>query len=101
MVSFVGNVGPRLRASVPRDGGCDLPGGLRITAVRGVPPIRPGTRLGVGLVIYDGRLHVTTITDTQALGPAAPSLLTEAIRAGILDCAAALPAVAGDAGGTA
>jgi len=91
VVSFVGNVGPRMRANVPRDGGCDLPGGLRIRAVRGVPPIRPGTRLGVGLVIYDGRLHVTTITDTPALGPAAAVRLAGAIHAGILRCAASLP----------
>ena len=91
VVSFVGNVGPRLRANVPRDGGCDLPGGLRISAVKGVPPIRPGTRLGVGLVIYDGRLHVTALGDLGALGKAAPPLLTAAIRTAILDCAAALP----------
>ena len=92
VVSFVGNVGPRMRANVPRDGGCDLPGGLRIRAVRGVPPIRPGTRLGVGLVIYDGRLQVTTITDSPALGPAAAARLAGAIHAGILRCAASLPA---------
>jgi len=91
VVSFVGNVGPRMRANVPRDGGCDLPGGLRISAVKGVPPIRPGTRLGVGLVIYDGRLHVTALGDTRALGEAAPLLLTAAIRTAILDCAASLP----------
>lgn len=91
VVSFVGNVGPRLRANVPRDGGCDLPGGLRIGAVKGVPPIRPGTRLGVGLVIYDGRLHVTALCDTAALGRAAPPLLAAAIRTEILECAAALP----------
>ncbi len=91
VVSFVGNAGPRMRANVPRDGGCDLPGGLRISAARGVPPIRPGTRLGVGLVIYDGRLHVTTITDTPALGPEAAARLAGAIHAGILRCAASLP----------
>ena len=91
VVSFVGNVGPRLRANVPRDGGCDLPGDLRIHAVKGVPPIRPGTRLGVGLVIYDGRLHITTLCDTSALGEAATGLLAAAIRAAILDGAAALP----------
>ena len=90
VVSFVGNVGVRLRANVPRDGGCDLPGGLRISAVNGVPPIRPGTRLGVGLVIYDGRLHVTVLGDVHALGEAAPPLLAAAIRTAILDCTASL-----------
>ena len=76
---------------MPRDGGCDLPGGLRISAVKGAPPIRPGTRLGVGLVIYDGCLHVTAMGDTRALGEAAPLLLTAAIRTAILDCTASLP----------
>ena len=98
VVSFVGNVGPRLRANVPRDGGCDLPGGLRISAVKGVPPIRPGTRLGVGLVIYDGCLHVTVLGDIHALGEAAPPLLAAAIRAAILDCTASLPTAASTTG---
>jgi hypothetical protein len=91
VVSCVGNVGPRMRANVPRDGGCDLPGGLRISTVNGVPPIRPGTRLGVGLVIYDGRLHVTALCDTARLGEAAPPLLAASIRTAILACAASLP----------
>jgi ABC-type phosphate transport system permease subunit len=42
-------------------------------------------------VIYDGRLHVTALGDTRALGEAAPLLLTAAIRTAILDCAASLP----------
>jgi hypothetical protein len=92
VVSYVGNAGPRMRANVPRDGGCDLPGGLRITAVAGVPPVRPGTRLAVGLVLYDGRLQLSTLCDTRALGPAAAPLLAELIRAEVLSVADALPA---------
>ncbi|MFN9369880.1 MAG: hypothetical protein ACK6CT_14135 [Planctomycetia bacterium] len=92
VVSYVGNAGPRMRANLPRDGGCDLPGGLRITAVAGVPPVRPGTRLAVGLVLYDGRLQLSTLCDTRALGPAAAPLLAELIRAEVLAVADALPA---------
>lgn len=92
VVSCIGNVGPRMRANVPRDGGCDLPGEVRITAVAGVPPIRPGTRLGVGLVMYDGRLHLTTACAAAAVGAPAQRLLGESIRDEILACAAALPA---------
>jgi hypothetical protein len=91
VVSCIGNVGPRMRANVPRDGGCDLPGDVRITAVAGVPPIRPGTRLGVGLVIYDGRLHLTTACAAAVVGGSAQFLLAESIRAEILACADALP----------
>jgi hypothetical protein len=80
-----------MRANVPRDGGCDLPGDVRITAVAGVPPIRPGTRLGVGLVIYDGRLQLTTACAAAVVGGSAQFLLAESIRAEILACADALP----------
>jgi len=91
VVSYVGNAGPRMRANVPRDGGCDLPGGLRITAVAGVPPVRPGTRLAVGLVLYDGRLQLSTLCDTRAMGPTAAPLLADLIRAEVLALAAGLP----------
>lgn len=91
VVSYVGNAGTRMRANVPRDGGCDQPGGLRITAVAGVPPVRPGTRLAVGLVMYDGCLNLSMLCDTRALGPAAAGLLADRIRAEVLAVAAALP----------
>lgn len=91
VVSYVGNAGPRMRANVPRDGGCDRPGGLRITTVAGVPPVRPGTRLAVGLVLYDGRLNLSMLCDTRALGPAAAGLLADRIRAEVLAVADALP----------
>ena len=80
VVSYVGNVGPRMKISADRDGGCDMPGGLRIRAMSGVPPIRPGTRLAVGVVIYDGRLCLTTLCDTPALGGAAEEILSAAIH---------------------
>lgn len=92
VVSYVGNVGPRMRIDAPRDGGADLPGGLRITLMAGVPPVRPGTRLAVGVVAYDGRLCLTTLCDERGLGRAAAALLPDAIRAEVLACAAELPA---------
>lgn len=90
VVSYVGNSGPRMRATVPHDGGQALPGGLRIVAVAGVPPVRPGTRLAVGLVVYDGRLNISVLCDIHAIGTAAPDLLAGMIRAEVLGCADSL-----------
>lgn len=91
VVSYVGNLGTRMRANVPRQSGCDLPADLRITAMAGVPPIRPGTRLAVGVGIYDGQLRLSTLCDERALGGAAPILLPDLIRAEVIACAAPSP----------
>ena len=96
VVSYVGNVGPRMKIAAERDGGCDLPGGLRIRSMSGVPPIRPGTRLAVGVVAYDGRLCLTTLCDTAALGGAAEGILGEAIPAELERLAASLATGDGD-----
>ena len=96
VVSYVGNLGTRMRANVPRQDGCDLPADLRITAIAGVPPIRPGTRLAVGVGIYDGQLRLSTLCDVRALGRAAATLLPVLIRGEVLGCAAMLPAPTDD-----
>jgi len=91
VVSSVGNTGPRMKANVPHDGGLALPGGLRISGFAGVPPVRPGTRLAVGVVMYGGRLTLATLCDENALGVAAPALLADLIRREVRTCTAALP----------
>ncbi|RLS35956.1 MAG: hypothetical protein DWH79_00645 [Planctomycetota bacterium] len=90
VVSNIGNFGTRMKASVPHDGACGLPGGLRITAAGGVPPLRPGTRLAVGLATYDSQLQLSLLCDRRSLGDAAQSLLAEMIRPSVFGCAAAL-----------
>ena len=90
VVSNVGNVGTRMRANVPKVDGCDMPGPLRITALRGVPPLRPRTRLAVGLTHYNGQLHLTFLGDSAALGPLASQRLLGLVQAAILENAAAL-----------
>jgi len=96
VVSYVGNLGTRMRANVPRQDGCDLPADLRITSIAGVPPIRPGTRLAIGVGIYDGQLRLSTLCDERALGRAAATLLPALIRDEVLGCAATLPAPTDD-----
>jgi hypothetical protein len=91
VVSSVGNTGPRMKANVPHDGGLALPGGLRISGFAGVPPVRPGTRLAVGVVLYGGRLTLATLCDEKALGGVAPALLADLIRQEVHACTAVLP----------
>ena len=99
VVSYVGNTGPRMRANVPHDGGRALPADLRIVRFAGVPPVRPGTRLAVGIVVYDGQLSLSTLCDERVLGAAAPSLLSELIRREVLDCTAAMVAATDQSSG--
>ncbi len=96
VVSYVGNVGPRMKIAAERDGGADLPGGLRIAGMSGVPPIRPGTRLAVGVVIYDGRICLTTLCDTRALGSAAAVILPALVHDEVEACALGLADVGRD-----
>jgi len=90
VVSSVGNVGARMRANVPKVDGCDMPGNLRITALRGVPPLRPRTRLAVGLTHYRGQLHLTFLCDSAALGPLASQRVLDLVQAAVLENAEAL-----------
>ena len=62
----------------------------RIRAMTGVPPVRPGTRLAVGVVVHDGRICLTTLCDRRTLGDSAPGELSEMIHAEVEACAAAL-----------
>ena len=98
VVSSVGNVGARMRANVPKVDGCDLPGNLRITALRGVPPLRPRTRLSVGLTHYSGQLHLTFLCDSAALGPLASQRVVGLVQAAILKNAEAVSRSPDEAG---
>jgi hypothetical protein len=90
VVSSVGNVGVRMRANVPKVDGYDMPGNLRIAALRGVPPLRPRTRLAVGLTHYSGQLHLTFLCDAAALGPQASQRMLGWVQAAVLENAVAL-----------
>ena len=67
VVSNIGNVQSRMKANVPKTNGCNNPGGLIITNITGVPPVRPGTALSVGITAYCGQLTITTMIDSSRL----------------------------------
>ena len=69
VVSNIGNVQSRMKANVPKTNGCNNPGGLIITNITGVPPVRPGTALSVGITAYCGQLTITTMIDSSRLTP--------------------------------
>ena len=69
VVSNIGNVQSRMKANVPKTNGCNNPGGLIITNITGVPPVRPGTALSVGITAYCGQLTITTMIDSSRLDP--------------------------------
>ena len=59
VVSTIGDPSRRMRAGVPKVDGLDAPGGLLIRQIRGVPPLRPGTRASLGGTTYAGELTLT------------------------------------------
>ena len=83
VVSNLGNVQSRMRAKVPKAGGCDKPGGLSITNISAVPPVRPGTALSMCITSYCGQLTITTMTDSSQLTPGDSLELTNLLQAQI------------------
>lgn len=80
VVSNLGNTSNRMRADVPRVDGHDCPDGLRLTALAGVPPLRPKTRAAIGVTTYAATTAISVITDTAVIGPGAAAWLAAAIR---------------------
>jgi hypothetical protein len=74
VVSTIGDPSRRMKAGVPRQDGLDAPGGLVIRQIRGVPPLRPGTRAAVGATTYAGELTLTCLCSAVADGrPSRPA----------------------------
>ncbi|NBV44161.1 MAG: hypothetical protein EBR86_00590 [Planctomycetia bacterium] len=90
VVSNVGNVGARMRADVPRVDGCDAPRDVRLTALVGVPPLRPRTRAAVGVMTYAGELRLSVMADEHSLGRGAAASLATQLRDAIADIAATI-----------
>jgi hypothetical protein len=61
VVSTIGDPSRRMKAGVPKRDGLDAPGDLVIRGIRGVPPLRPGTRAAVGATTYGGELTLTCL----------------------------------------
>lgn len=92
VISNVGNLAPRLRAAVPIVDGRHAPRDLLLTGIVGVPPLRPRTRAGVGIMTYAGSLRLAVHTDERHLGAGASAAFAEFVRRAIDDTAAALAA---------
>ena len=79
VVSTIGDPSRRMKAGVPKQDGLDAPGGLVIRQIRGVPPLRPGTRAAVGATTYAGELTLTclcsAVADDRPSRPAARQFL--------------------------
>ncbi len=61
VVSTIGDPARRMKSGVPKRDGLDAPGGLVIRAMRGVPPLRPGTRVALAALTYGGGLSLTCL----------------------------------------
>jgi hypothetical protein len=88
VVSTIGDPSRRMKAGVPKQDGLDAPGGLVIRQIRGVPPLRPGTRAAVGATTYAGELTLTclcsAVADDRPSRPAArefAALVADELRA--------------------
>ena len=66
VVSNVGDASRRMRSGVPRSDGRDMPGDVVIDSVSGVPPLRPGTRLALGIVLYAGGFTISCLCSAHA-----------------------------------
>lgn len=88
VVSTIGDPSRRMKAGVPKQDGLDAPDGLVIRQIRGVPPLRPGTRAAVGATTYAGELTLTclcsAVADNRPSRPAArefAALVADELRA--------------------
>lgn len=79
VASNIGDMGRRMRADIPHADRFGMPGGLRIEQAAGVPPIRPGTSIAMGIVTYGCTTTLSALADTVRLGPDAPRAFLERV----------------------
>ncbi len=77
VVSTIGDPARRMKAGVPRVDGLEAPGDLVIRAIRGVPPLRPGTRAAVGATTYGGELTLCCLCSAVPGERPSPTAATE------------------------
>jgi len=68
VASNIGDLGRRMRADIPHVDRLGMPGGLCIERAAGVPPIRPGTAVALGIVTYGCTTTISALADTSRLG---------------------------------
>ena len=79
VASNVGDVARRMRADIPHADRLGIPGGLRIEQAAGVPPIRPGTGVAMGIVTYGFTTTLSALADTARLGPDAAEVFLDLV----------------------
>lgn len=67
VVSTIGDPARRMKSGVGTMDRLDAPGGLVIRRMRAVPPLRPGTRVAIGVITYGDELALTCLCSA---GPA-------------------------------
>jgi hypothetical protein len=66
VLSNLGDIGRLFPASFPRQGGKLVVGNLVLESLTGTPPLRPLTRVGVGLITYAGQLTLCVLCDRKS-----------------------------------
>jgi hypothetical protein len=84
VVSNVGNVVSRMKTAAPIQDGRICPADLVITRITGVPPLRPGTRVAVGVTTYQGAMTISVKCAPNLFSAAAQQRLADQIRNEIL-----------------
>lgn len=95
VASNIGDVGRRMRADIPYVDRLGMPDGLRIERAAGVPPIRPGTAVALGIVTYGWTTTISALADTARLGSGAAAVFLGLVDEE-LDRIAAAAAAAGE-----
>jgi hypothetical protein len=80
VVSNVGNVVSRMKTAAPIQDGRICPADLVITRITGVPPLRPGTRVAVGVTTYQGAMTISIMCAPELFSAAAQQRLADQIR---------------------
>lgn len=80
VVSNVGNVVSRMRTTAPLRDGRICPADLTITRVTGVPPLRPLTRVAVGVTTYQAAMTMSVMCAPDVFTPALQQEIAEKIR---------------------
>ncbi len=81
VLTNLGDVSRRHRRRYERDEQSPVIGGMRLLQVYAIPPLRPGTGLGVGLVLTAGRLSLSACMDRSVFGTESDNFFASLVQA--------------------
>jgi O-methyltransferase involved in polyketide biosynthesis len=89
VVSTIGDPARRMKSGVTKQDGLDAPGGLVIRGMRGVPPLRPGTRAALAALTYGKGLSLSCLCsagrDPRAAAREFLRLVADELTAGLAE----------------